>query len=104
MDFRIRRSLTPLQVAIVLLLVFGLTFYTAFIFMKIFNLFVPAFTGWPEINYWVAYGLTLLIGLFKSRVNNKISGDMSDYLAAILSEIVTLAISLGIAELIHLGV
>lgn len=99
-----RRNLTALQFVIVLLLVLGLTFYTAFIFMKIFNLFIPAFTGWPEINYWVAYGLTLLIGLFKSRVNNNTAQDMEDYLVAIVSEIVTLAISLGIAELIHLGV
>lgn len=99
-----RRNLTALQFVIVLLLVLSLTFYTAFIFMKIFNLFIPAFTGWPEINYWVAYGLTLLIGLFKSRVNNNTAQDMEDYLVAIVSEIVTLSISLGIAELIHLGV
>lgn len=99
-----RRSLNPLQWAIILLLAFGLMFYTAFIFMKIFNWFIPTFTGWPEINYWVAYGLTILISICKNRVNNIKGEDMSDYISAILSEVTTLSIFLGIAALLHLGV
>lgn len=104
MDFRIKRGLTPLQWIFVLLLAFGLMFYTAFIFMKIFNWFIPAFTGWPEINYWVAYGLTILISICKNRVNNIKGHDMEDYLVAIVSEITTLSGFFGIAALLHLGV
>lgn len=100
------RKPTLSQLLIILMITIGIMFYETFVFMKIYNWFIPLATGWGKISYWLAFGIIVLIDLVLIKIRKK--GDnnktLGDYIASIIYTIVIISCFLGVAALVHIGV
>lgn len=86
----------------------AVSFFDAFALMFVWNKFVPAATGnlFPVINYWVAFGLMMLVDMFgfkasKATGPNKTISELIGYTVA---KIAIEGILIGIAALVSLGI
>lgn len=51
------------------ILALSVSFYTAFVFMKLFNWFIPQLTNINQISYGLSYGICVIIGFLKIKVD-----------------------------------
>ena len=91
------------QLLIILAITIAISFYHAFVFMKVYNWFIPLATGWTPIGYWLAFGIIILIDLVKSRKDSK-DKSFREYLIGVFVTIAIISTFFGFAALIHLGV
>lgn len=101
-----KKSLQTLAATIVLTV--AVSFFDAFALMFVWNKFVPAVTGdlFPVINYWLAFGLMILVDMFTLKVS-KAKGQDTTIPELIVYAVVKIAfegILIGIAALVSLGI
>lgn len=88
----------------------GLVFFETFVLMKCWNWFIVPATGWNEIEYWLTFGISLTVNLFKGFTSNKYeetshSGNSCvSAFSTVVTYYVVIALFLGIGALVHLGV
>lgn len=101
-----KKSLQTLAATIVLSV--AVSFFDAFALMFVWNKFIPAATGnlFPAINYWLTFGLMILVDMFTLKVS-KAKGQDTTIPELIVYAVVKIAfegILIGIAALISLGI
>ena len=93
---------------IAILLAFAFSFYEAFVLMFCWNKVVPAVTNFPMINYWGAFGISLVIDIFRITISsadkNKESDDTATVVAKIVAKAIIESIILGLVALVSLGI
>lgn len=95
-----------------LLMAIGVLFFGSFVFMKLFNWFIPSITGWNEISYWMAFGVTIVTESLLLVIEYKINGIYDDLIEdsiydSIVKQITvatTYGMMLGVGALVQLGV
>lgn len=55
---------------ILLVLVLALSALGAWVIMLLWNWLVPSITGWTEIGFWQAYGLSLLLSFLTGGIRS----------------------------------
>lgn len=69
-----------------LIVAVSVSFYTAFVFMKLFNWFIPQLTNVNQISYGLSYGICIIIGFLKIKVDTDTNAKESEnHLMDILS-------------------
>lgn len=101
-----KKSLQTLAATIALTV--AVSFFDAFALMFVWNKFVPAATGnlFPVVNYWVAFGLMMLVDMFSLKVS-KATGPNKTISELFVYAVVKIAIEgilIGIAALVSLGI
>ena len=92
------------------LLTIAISFFNAFALMFVWNKFIPVITGnvFPTIGYWAAFGFTVLIDLFTTKVDLKEEkGGITSYIELFTlyaSKVLIIGAIIGLAALIGLGV
>ncbi len=103
-----KKEATLPQLLFCLLLTISLMFYEAFIFLTLFNWFIPLVTGWNPINnYWLAFGVTVFLNFILLRFDDKVEVEeksFGDRLYKIFERLAVTSMIFGFAALIHLGV
>lgn len=91
-----------------LLIGIGVLFFGGFVFMKLFNWFIPSITGWNEISYWVALGVTIVIETLLLEIEYKVNGVYDSLIKENISDgilrLELYGMMLGIGALVQLGV
>lgn len=86
----------------------AVSFFDAFALMFVWNKFVPAATGslFPVINYWVAFGLMMLVDMFGFKVSKATGPNktISELIAYAVVKVAIEGILIGIAALVSLGI
>lgn len=100
---KMEKKATLSQLLIILLITIGIMFYETFVFMTIYNWFIPLATGWNKISYWLAMGIIILLDLIKPRRKSE-DKTLREHIISICVTISLVSFFLGIAALVHLGV
>ena len=95
-----------------LILTIGLDFFGSFVFMKIYNWFIPSITNWNPITYWMAFGIDcVLSALFVSTVYeieaikaSVCKQTKKEIIQGVVAKYIVYAFLLGIGALVQLGI
>ena len=90
-----------------LLMSVGASFYFAFVLMMLYNWFVPTFTGWNDLTYVGAFGISAIITLIGASIiadKDVIDGievDAKQQISVRISKIILYSMLLGIGAIFH---
>lgn len=95
-----------------LVLLIGLDFFASFVFMKIYNWFIPSITGWHTITYWMAFGIDCVLSVLSVSIVFEIDAiktaickqTKEEITGRIVAKYILYACLLGIGALVQLGI
>lgn len=98
--------------SIQLILTIGLVFFSSFVFMKVYNWFIPSITGWHVITYWMAFGIDCVLSVLFASTTYEIDTirtsvckqTKEETIQGIIAKYVLYACLLGIGALVQLGI
>lgn len=87
------------------ILALAVSFYSAFVFMRLFNWFASPLFNY-NLSYWGAYGIALIIKMCTMKITSK--GESNDdglayVIALAIVQCICLSAFLGIGALVNLG-
>lgn len=94
----------PVILSLLVIVTLPLALFNAWAAQKMYDWFLLPIHGFPHLNLWHVYGITLLIGLFSATQTNS-KKSFSDSMAAIVGKIIATLLVLLIGYIIkgHIG-
>ena len=95
-----------------LILTIGLDFFASFVFMKMYNWFIPSITNWNPITYWMAFGVDCVLSVLFGSIVYEIDviktatckQTKEEIIGGIVAKYIVYAFLLGIGALVQLGI
>lgn len=75
--------------------------YMTFVFQTLWNWFVVSALHLPQIGFWAAYGIFLVVGIFRATPKVDKDADMATGFGLLIGSLVGVTLTLGIGWLVH---
>ena len=88
-------------------IVVGIIFFGPFVIMNYWNWFMVPATGFPQISYWLAFGLNMFVGLLRAgqtASNTKKIDNIEDGFGTLIGYALGYLIFWGLGAWIHCGI